>query len=110
MHSSGVICISENTKKDLLKFYPKYKGIHNMANTATAMRSKSYQTIPGKTTFQELQLSHEKRHNTILNQPMDIWESIAPMSYEEKHGTKNNGSYTNNSKPYIVRDNYKQYY
>lgn len=27
MHSSGVICISENTKKDLLKFYPKYKGI-----------------------------------------------------------------------------------
>ena len=26
MHSDGVICISENTKKDLLKFYPKYKG------------------------------------------------------------------------------------
>lgn len=26
MHSDGVICISENTKKDLLKFYPEYKG------------------------------------------------------------------------------------
>ena len=27
MHSDGVICISENTKKDLEKFYPQYKGI-----------------------------------------------------------------------------------
>lgn len=26
MHSSGVICISENTKNDLYKFYPNYKG------------------------------------------------------------------------------------
>ena len=26
MHSKGVICISENTKNDLLKFYPDYKG------------------------------------------------------------------------------------
>ena len=26
MHSDGVICISENTKKDLLKFYPNFKG------------------------------------------------------------------------------------
>lgn len=26
MHSDGVICISENTKNDLLKFYPNYKG------------------------------------------------------------------------------------
>lgn len=27
LHSDGVICISENTKRDLLKFYPKFKGI-----------------------------------------------------------------------------------
>lgn len=27
MHSDGVICISENTKDDLKKFYPKYNGI-----------------------------------------------------------------------------------
>lgn len=37
MNSDGVICISENTKKDLLKFYPKYKGkltvINNGYNT-----------------------------------------------------------------------------
>lgn len=37
MHSDGVICISENTKKDLLKFYPEYKGkikvIHNGYST-----------------------------------------------------------------------------
>lgn len=26
MHSDGVICISKNTKQDLLKFYPKFKG------------------------------------------------------------------------------------
>lgn len=26
MNSDGVICISENTKKDLVKFYPNYKG------------------------------------------------------------------------------------
>ncbi len=26
MHSDGVICISENTKKDLYKYYPNYKG------------------------------------------------------------------------------------
>ena len=26
MHSDGVICISENTKQDLLKFYLKFKG------------------------------------------------------------------------------------
>lgn len=26
MHSKGVICISENTKRDLLKFYPEYHG------------------------------------------------------------------------------------
>ena len=26
MHSDGVLCISENTKYDLLKFYPEYKG------------------------------------------------------------------------------------
>ena len=26
MHSNGVICISENTKNDLLKYYPNYKG------------------------------------------------------------------------------------
>ena len=25
-HSDGVFCISENTKKDLLKFYPEYRG------------------------------------------------------------------------------------
>lgn len=37
MHSAGVICISENTKQDLLKFYPNYRGkikvIHNGYNT-----------------------------------------------------------------------------
>lgn len=27
LHSDGVICISENTKQDLKKFYPKYRGI-----------------------------------------------------------------------------------
>lgn len=26
MHSDGVICISENTKRDLYKYYPNYKG------------------------------------------------------------------------------------
>ena len=26
MHSDGVICISENTKNDLMKFYPKFNG------------------------------------------------------------------------------------
>lgn len=26
MHSSGVICISENTKQDLLKYYPEFSG------------------------------------------------------------------------------------
>ncbi len=26
MHSDGIICISNNTKKDLLEFYPEYKG------------------------------------------------------------------------------------
>lgn len=26
MHSDGVICISENTRRDLFKYYPKYKG------------------------------------------------------------------------------------
>ena len=26
LHSDGVICISENTKKDLLKFYPNFRG------------------------------------------------------------------------------------
>lgn len=26
LHSNGVICISENTKKDLLKFYPQFNG------------------------------------------------------------------------------------
>ena len=26
MHSKGVICISESTKRDLMKFYPDYKG------------------------------------------------------------------------------------
>lgn len=26
MHSDGVICISENTKKDLFRYYPNYKG------------------------------------------------------------------------------------
>lgn len=94
--------------------YPKYKGIHNVANTAASMHSKSYQTIPGKTTFQELQLAHEKRHNTVLNQPNDIWESIAPMSYADKFGSKNlnseKGQYTQNSKPYIVREDYRKYY
>ncbi|WP_169310635.1 glycosyltransferase family 4 protein [Treponema brennaborense] len=39
MHSNGVICISENTKKDLLKYYPKFKGkikvIHNGYATDT---------------------------------------------------------------------------
>ena len=37
MHSDGVICISENTKRDLNKFYPKYRGlikvIYNGYNT-----------------------------------------------------------------------------
>lgn len=27
LNSNGIICISENTKKDLLKFYPEFKGI-----------------------------------------------------------------------------------
>ena len=27
MHSDGVICISENTKRDLYKYYPNYKGM-----------------------------------------------------------------------------------
>ena len=39
MHSDGVICVSNNTKKDLLKFYPDYRGelqvIYNGYNTDT---------------------------------------------------------------------------
>lgn len=39
LHSDGVICISENTKNDLLKFYPKFKGkikvIYNGYSTKT---------------------------------------------------------------------------
>jgi len=39
MHSDGVICISESTKRDLLKFYPQYKGeirvIHCGYDTST---------------------------------------------------------------------------
>lgn len=27
LHSDGVICISESTKRDLVKFYPEYKGL-----------------------------------------------------------------------------------
>lgn len=53
MHSSGVICISENTKKDLLKFYPDYKG--KIKVIYNAYDRSSYFQEPGL-----------KRTNTIL--------------------------------------------
>lgn len=88
--------------------YPKFTGIHNVSSEVK-MVSKSYQTIPGKTTFQELQLIHENRHNNVHNQPQNIWESIAPMMYEEKVGSRRikrpnwkKTQYTQDSKPYLV--------
>lgn len=90
--------------------YPKYKGIHSITS-GIKMVSKSYQTIPGKTCFQEMQKIHENRHNTVINQPQDIWESVAPMTYEEKCGKKTikrprwkKTQYTLESKPYIVHN------
>ena len=89
--------------------YPKYTGIHNVS-ACVKMVSKSYQAIPGKTTFQELQHIHETRNNNVHNQPQNIWESIAPMMYSEKCGSKTikrprwkKSQYTADSKPYIVR-------
>lgn len=48
MHSKGVVCISENTKKDLLKFYPDYQG--KIKVIYNAYDKNSY--------YQELNLKH----------------------------------------------------
>ena len=112
-HSKTVeIIVASATQEDwnMPIEYPKYKGIHNIS-ASCAMKSKSYQTIKGESNFQKLQKAHENRFNNVHNQPQDIWESVAPMTYEEKVGTKrikrpkwSKTQYTQNSKPYVVLD------
>lgn len=49
MHSEGVICISENTKADLLKFYPHYKGLIKVINNGYATDTYFYEPDVQKT-------------------------------------------------------------
>ena len=46
MHSDGVICISENTKRDLLKYYPDYRG--EIAVIYNGYDTQSYYYEPAK--------------------------------------------------------------
>ena len=110
-HSDTVRLIVESATKeewDMSIEYPKFKGIHQVSSSIK-MKSQSYQKVPAPSTFKELQKIHENRHNTVLNQPMDRWESIAPMTYEEKAGKKRinrptwkKTQYTEDSKPYLI--------
>lgn len=49
MHSDGVICISENTKADLLKFYPHYKGLIKVINNGYSAGNYFYEPDIPKT-------------------------------------------------------------
>lgn len=53
MHSDGVICVSENTKRDLKKFYPEYKGLIKVIKCGYDQESYYY-------------LPQEKREKNII--------------------------------------------
>lgn len=93
------------TKFDLWKVpieYPKFTGLHSVsANNDKVVRKHKIQRITS-------QYDHETRHNS-KQIPLDIWESVAPMMYEEKAGKHtlkrqrwNKCKYTTDSKPYVV--------
>jgi mannosyltransferase len=48
-NSKGIICISENTKKDVLKFYPNYRGLIKVIYQGYSMEYKKI-NIPKKNT------------------------------------------------------------
>ena len=84
--------------------YPKYKGIHvisaNIDKTIT--RSKCQALKGGSQKF-----TNRSENGCAI--PLDMWESVAPMTYEEKCGTKRikrpswkKTQYKADSKPYLV--------
>lgn len=106
--SETVRYISEcATKFDLWKVpieYPKFTGVHEIAkNSSNIVRKHKIQRITS-------QYDYEHRHDKEQIS-LDMWESVAPMLYEEKVGTKrikrpnwHKTQYTPESKPYIVKN------
>lgn len=95
------------TKFDLWKVpieYPKFTGIHSIsANNDKVVRKHKIQRITSQYDY-----DHRHDHKQV---PLDIWETVAPMSYAEKAGkhtlkrTKwRKCQYTVESKPYIVKN------
>ena len=82
--------------------YPKFTGIHAISSTNDkVVRKHKIQRITS-------QYDHNNRHND-KQVPLDMWESVAPMTYEEtagKHTLKRpkwrKCQYTVDSKPYMV--------
>ena len=104
--SETVRYISEcATKFNLWKIaieYPKLTGLHSISATNDkVIRKHKVQRITS-------QYDHTNRHND-RQIPLDMWESVAPMMYEEKAGKHTikrpkwrKCQYTVASKPYVV--------
>lgn len=71
MHSDGVICISENTKKDLYRYYPDYKGkvtviYHGYDNNIFSFRNKEMQKRTNNVIFVGARSSYKGFNFTLV--------------------------------------------
>ena len=98
-HSSLVQLIVDRATQsdwDMPIEYPRFTGIHNMSNNMDKVNRKT-----------KVHKSHSTPNTDMI--PLDAWESVAPMSYAEKNGSKrikrpnwSSTQYTKASKPYYV--------